>query len=91
MKPNLLAGLLLAGSGLFTMAPPAHSGPSNCTSIFEDGTKSYEKCEVKFMNGSIYSITRTGLTYRIGENGWIPDGKYCIKNFESGTKFCLIN
>lgn len=91
MKTNLLPGLLFGGCGLFTMVPPAYSGPSKCTSIFEDGTKSYENREDKFMNNNIYSITRIRANYRIGENGWIPDNKYCIKNLESGNKFCLIN
>ena len=89
MKANLLSALLIVGYGLF--ASQAYSRPEKCTSIFEDGTKSYENCEVKFMNNSIYSITRMGATYKIGENGWIPDNKYFIKNLESGTKFCLLN
>ena len=91
MKASLLSALLFAGYGLF--ASQAYSRPEKCTSIFEDGTKTYENCQIQYVSGNIYSITRRGLTFRIGENGWIPDpsNKYCIKNLESGTKFCLDN
>ena len=82
------------GTWLTCLATPAHAQMNTCYSARDEAQPSYIKCEVRFVNGSIFSIKdlSDGYTFRIGENGWIPvPGKNCISNIESGSTFCLSN
>ena len=82
------------GTWLTCLATPAHAQTNTCYSARDEAKPSYIKCEVRFINGSIFSIKdlSDGYTFRIGENGWIPvPGKNCIRNIESGSTFCLSN
>jgi hypothetical protein len=74
------------------VAMPAIAVPNTCRSVRDEASPTYVKCEVKFVNGEIFSIKdlSDGYTFRIGANGWVPVArKNCIKNMESGSLFCL--
>ena len=82
------------GASLIILTTEALSQTNTCYSTRDEATPTYEKCKVKFANGSIFSIKTlsNGYTFRIGENGWIPvSGKNCIRNIESAAAICLAN
>ena len=86
--------LWATGTWLAFLATPAHSQTNTCYSAIDEAQPNYVKCEVRFVNGEMFSIKNLsdGYTFRIGENGWIPvSGKNCIRNIESGSTFCLSN
>jgi hypothetical protein len=70
----------------------AFSQQNICYSHRDEANPILVKCEVRFVDGSIFSIKdlSDGNTFQIGENGLIlVSGTNCIRNIESASTFCL--
>lgn len=94
MRKQIIYAVIGCWLSSLILTSTALSKPRTCYSAADEVKPGYVKCEVEFLNGSIFSIKdlSSGYTFRIGKDGWIPvSRKNCIRNFESGSTLCLNN
>lgn len=91
---NALAASILLGTLITSINPSqARSNQHTCFTQYDEGPGPYTNCDATFRSGRVISIKdiSSGVTFRAGENGWIPATGNCLQNLESGTKICISN